>query len=170
MRMRPPDDEPLLHRTWLSLVPAALLLHAVEEGVATPRLLAQMAEINARLTGRVFDPPSAEQTSLLLVLLVGSAFGLGLLARRWHTALYGLVLLQGVMALNVLSHTAGALMLGEYSPGLVTAWVLEAPLSVVIFQRLRSEPWMTRVKWGALVPLVLLMHGPVLRAALTLSF
>jgi hypothetical protein len=61
---------------------------------------------------------------------------------------------------------AGAWMVGGYSAGLVTSVLIEAPLSVVIFRRLLAEPWMTRLRWAALVPLVPLIHGPGMRTAL----
>jgi hypothetical protein len=161
-----PADEDSLRRTKLWLVPIAVLLHAAEEALVAPMLLRQMSEIGAPMTGRIAELPSAGAVIGLLVLLVVTAFGLIVLARAWPAARYALVVLQGVMAYNVLSHVAGAWMVGGYSAGLVTSVLIEAPLSVVIFRRLLAEPWMTRLRWAALVPLVPLIHGPGMRTAL----
>ncbi len=147
-------------------MPIAVLLHAVEEALVAPLMLRQMSEIGAPMTGRFAELPSAGAVIGLLVLLVVGAFGLILLARAWPPGRYALVVLQGVMAYNVLSHLAGAWMVGGYSAGLVTSLLIEVPLSVVIFRRLLAEPWMTRWRWAALVPLLPLIHGPGMRTAL----
>jgi uncharacterized protein with HXXEE motif len=41
--------------------------------------------------------------------------------------------------MNVLTHVGGAVLLGGYAPGLVTAVLVEAPASVILFRRLRRE-------------------------------
>ena len=78
-------------------------------------------------------------TPLTTALLAAFAFALWLAARRWRGAATALVALQAVMAVNVLTHVAGAVLLGGYAPGLVTAVLVEAPVSVILFRRLRRE-------------------------------
>ena len=129
-------------------------------------MLAQMSAIGARVTGGTMALPSGPQLVALLGGLVLGAYGMRWCARRSVTGLYALILLQAVLALNVLSHTVGTVLTGAYSPGLVTAWLVQAPLSVLIAQRLRAEPWMTPLWWWSLAPLALLIHGPMLHLAL----
>ncbi len=150
-------------------MPVALLLHAVEEGIAAPLLLSQLAEVGSTMMGPSPALPSAGRVVGLLVLLVTASLGLLWLARRHPAAAYAMVVLQAVMTVNVFSHTAASLTMGEYTPGLVTSWVAEVPLSVVLFPRLRAEAWMSRARWIALLPLALLIHGPGLWAALWLA-
>lgn len=155
-----------VQRTHLSWVPAALLLHVAEEALAAPAMLAQMSAVGSRVTGGTMVLPSGPQLVALLAGLVLVSYGMRWWARRSMAGLYAIIVLQAVLALNVLSHTAGTLITGAYSPGLVTAWLVQAPLSVVIARRLRAEPWTTPLRWWMLVPLTVLIHGPLLRLAL----
>jgi hypothetical protein len=155
-----------VQRTHLSWVPAALLLHVAEEAWAAPVMLAQMAAVGTQMTGETMALPSGPRMVALLAGLVLLSYGVLQWARRSSAGLYALIALQTVLALNVLSHTAGTVLTGAYSPGLVTAWLVQAPLSVVIARRLRAEPWMTPLRRWTLVPVAVLIHGPLLRLAL----
>lgn len=156
----------LVQRAGLTWVPAALLLHAAEEAVAAPVMLAQMSAVGTRMSGGTMALPSGPQLVGLLAWLVLLSYGLLWYARRSSAGLYALIVLQAVLALNVLSHTAGTILTGAYSPGLVSAWFVQAPLSAMIALRLRTEPWMTPLRWWSLAPLAVLIHGPLLRLAL----
>lgn len=133
----PPADP----RRWrlLAIVPVALLLHNLEEaltiGPALPRMQAKLSG----LLGRAVALPSERQFHLDLVLITAFGFALLLAARWWRGAGWALVALQAVMAVNVLTHVAAAVFLGGYAPGLVTAVLVEAPASVILFRRLRRE-------------------------------
>jgi hypothetical protein len=152
--------------TGLVVVPLALLLHNVEEalgiGVALPRL-------EVALTGLIGRPailPSADQYYLALITVTALAFGVFFLARSWDPASYALVVLQGIMALNVVTHVFGAVLFRGYAPGLVTAVVVEGPMSAMVFQRVRRAGWLSRTQWRLLPLLVVFFHGPALLALL----
>ena len=133
----PPADP----RRWrvLALVPVALLLHNLEEALTMRAALPQMQGKWSAFLGRPVSLPSAHQYDVALVLITAFAFALWLAAGRWSGAATALVALQVVMAVNVLTHVAGAVLLGGYAPGLVTAVLVEAPVSVILFRRLRRE-------------------------------
>ena len=73
---------------------------------------------------------------------------------------WAIALVQAVVALNVVSHLAAALVLRSYTPGLASAVTLNLPFSVYVFRRATSEGWFGRRERWALVPAALLVHGP----------
>jgi hypothetical protein len=147
-------------------VPAALLLHNLEEaltiGAALPRLQAAWS----RWAGRPLTLPTEAQYERSLIALTVAVCALYLLARLSDRLAYALVVVQAVMTLNVGAHLIMAWVLGGYAPGLVTALLVEAPASLFVWSRLRQGAWMTRTQWGLLPPLAALLHGPGLIALL----
>ncbi len=152
--------------TGLAVVPLALLLHNVEEALGMRAALPRLEVVWSGLIGERATLPSTHQYHLALITVTALAFGVYLLARRWDPASYGLVVLQGVMALNVVSHVFGATLVRGYAPGLITAVVVEGPVSALVFQRIRREGWLSRTQWRLLPLLVVLLHGPALLALL----
>lgn len=128
-----PADRPLV------VVPLALLAHNAEEaltlGPALPRTRALLAE----WLGRPVALPSARQYQLALLALTAAVFLLWLAARARPAAARALVVVQAVMALNVLWHVAAAIVLGGYAPGVVTAVLVEAPASVLVYRWWRAR-------------------------------
>lgn len=123
----------------LALVPVALALHNLEEALTIAAALPAMEARWAAFMGRPVDLPSPSQYYVGLPLLAAFAFALWLAARRWSGAATALLALQAVMAVNVLMHVGAAALLGGYAPGLFTALLVEAPVSVTLFRRLRRE-------------------------------
>ena len=123
----------------MALVPFALRLHNLEEALTIGAALPQLQAKLSALLGRAVSLPTQRQFHLDLVLITAFGFALLLAARWWKGAAWALIALQAVMAANVLVHVAAALLLGGYAPGLVTALLVEAPVSVILFRRLRRE-------------------------------
>jgi hypothetical protein len=90
--------------------------------------------------------PSAHAYYAAIAVLTIAAFALLLLVRRWEAAAYALLVLQAAMAVNVVTHVIGAIAIGGYAPGLVTALLVEAPVSIVVFRRYNAG--VTRSKGG----------------------
>ena len=78
--------------------------------------------------------PSAHAYHVAFVVLTIGAFALLLLARWWTAAGYALIALQALMAINVITHVIGAVAIGGYAPGLITALLVEAPASVIVWR------------------------------------
>ena len=146
----------------LAVIPVALLVHNLEEAVAIGPAMPRLEATWSRLLGPTLSLPSVQQYDLALLLVTGLSFGLLLLARLWDPASYALVALQAVMALNVLTHLVGVVILGGYAPGVITAVLVEAPTSVAVFHRLREAGWMSRGQWRLLPFLAVVLHGPAL--------
>ena len=62
-----------------------------------------------------------------------------------------------------------AVVMRGYSPGLVSAVLINAPVSVYLFHRAARERWLPRTAWRALWPAALLVHGPGLVGLLLLA-
>ena len=148
--------------TGLAIVPVALLIHNLEEAFTIGAALPRLQTMLSTLLGRDLVLPSAQQYRLALSILTGIGFGVLLLARIWDQAAYALVVLQAVMTLNVVSHVVGAVLLESYVPGVVTAILVEAPTSAVVFSRLRRRKWMSTAQWRSLPLLAILLHAGVL--------
>ena len=146
----------------LAVIPAAFLLHNAEEALSIPIMLPVMQAKVTGFLGAWATVPSAEQYLVALALLTAAAVALWLLALRWDSLSYALVVLQATMAVNVLSHLGAAVLLGGYVPGIVTAVLVEAVVSVVVYRRVTRAGWMSRRQVVLLPILALVLHGPVL--------
>ncbi len=71
--------------------------------------------------------------------------------------------------MNVLSHVGAASMVRGYSPGLVTAVLVNLPFSAYLIGRAAREPWLSRRRLLGASPISLLIHGPLLVGLLSLS-
>jgi hypothetical protein len=157
----------------LWLIPAALAIHNTEEAIAFPAYL-------PLVRGRV--PPSIESlmagvdaSSLRVALLWATLIPLLILI--WVTwrpesraARWAALVVQTVVVINVVSHVVVAtFIMHGYSPGVLSALLINAPLSVYLFRRARREHWLPTVAWRSLVPAALVIHGPGLFALLLLS-
>jgi hypothetical protein len=149
----------------LWLVPLALLVHNLEEALTIGAALPRLQDRWTRWAGRPVALPSDVQFQRALVVLTVAVGALYLLAWTSDRFAYALVVVQAVMALNIASHVASAVLLGGYAPGLVTALLVEAPVSALVYRRLRGG-WMTPAQWRLLLPLALLLHGPALAGLL----
>jgi len=85
-------------------------------------------------------------------------------------ALWGALLVQAVVLLNVVAHVATAVLLTRgYTPGLATAVVVNLPFSLYLLRRAERERWLGRGALVALAPAALAVHGPLLLALLMLA-
>lgn len=153
----------------LVLIPIALLAHNAEEALTIRGALPRLTELAHRVAGSEATLPTVIQYHAALVIVTMLAFAVYSVSRSWHPLRYGLVVLQAVMALNVITHSIAALMLWGYVPGLITAWSVEAPTSWLVYRRIRDAGLLTRTQWRLLFPLGLLLHGPGLYALLQLA-
>ena len=71
---------------------------------------------------------------------------------------------------EIASHlVVAAVVMRGYSPGLASAVLINAPISVYLFRRAARERWLPRTAWRALWPAALLVHGPGLVGLLLLT-
>ena len=149
---------------WLAL--GFFTLHNAEEALAfrtyLPRTPALLPEPFAKIATTVSYPTMlaalAVVTALALAIAVATA--------AWpqsSRALWTLLTLEAVLALNVVAHVLIALFVFHgYSPGLATAVLVNAPFAIYCFRRAHRERWVSSAALRATVPAALLVHGPIL--------
>lgn len=156
----------------LWLVPILLAVHNLEEGLLMQRYLpAAQAAVPAffRRPVGLYDYP---QFVALLIVLTIAAFliaAFGGLTRPGSTAGYALLAVQATLLLNVASHIGAAFVLRGYSPGLVTALFVNLPFSLWLIAVAWQEHWYSRGALIGLVPIALILHGPVLLGVLAVA-
>ena len=84
-------------------------------------------------------------------------------------AAYFLCGLQFVIFFNVFSHVSSAILLRAYSPGLLTALLVNLPFSIFFFIRNYRSKFITRRNLPLFVIGALLAHGPLLLGLLKLA-
>jgi len=129
-------------------VPILLTLHNLEEALTFPRWL---PVIQTRVPFGLqawFDEISPGTVYVALIAATAVPWAIALWSvRRPSSGLASsfVLLVQAVVLLNVFWHVlvAGTLLRG-YSPGLLTAVMLNLPFSVYLFKRARQEGWVQR--------------------------
>lgn len=160
-------------RTVAWLVMALFTVHNLEEALALrtylPRVGALMPERFANLVATLSYPAMLIALATVSVL----AFVVALAVATWpHSplALWLLLTLEAVVALNAIAHVLSALLVFHgYGPGLVTALVINAPFAIYCFRRGHRERWLSSAAMSAIVPAALILHGPILLGGLWLA-
>jgi Protein of unknown function with HXXEE motif len=150
-------------------VPAAVLLHNVEEALTfaryAPSVVALVPEaVRARM-------PDIDYAYIALVVATAIPIALAAVARRQtpgRWAMYGLLLVAAVVLVNVVWHVAAALALGGYAPGVVTAVAINLPVMTIALRRARREGWLSRGAVAMYLGIGVLLHGTGLLAVLAL--
>jgi hypothetical protein len=157
----------------LWLVPALTAVHNTEEAATFPRYLPLVLERLPEAWRSIAGPISLGQlwAALAIVTLIPFALGAWAALRPADVApVWLLLLIQATLLLNVVWHVGAALFLFQgYAPGLVTAVLLNLPLSIYLMHRAARENWVSPRARRALLPGALVVHGPVLWGLLVLS-
>jgi hypothetical protein len=141
---------------WMLLFPVTYALHILEEYVAGEGFPAWAARTSgSELTNLRF---------LMMTLSAGAALTMAIMMALKVRQLEWLpITISAVFLLNTITHTVGTIRTSSYSPGLVTAWLLWAPLSITTLIYLRDIIRPGRYVISMLVGLAI--HGIVSLAA-----
>lgn len=149
------------------------MVHNAEEAIAfryyLPRMPGLLPEPFAAIAATVSYPV------MMVALAVVSSLALcvaAVVAARPESpgALWALLTLEAVLALNVLAHVlSSAIIFRGYGPGVATAVLVNAPFAIYCFRRARRERWVSPAALRATVPAALLIHGPILIGGLWLA-
>ena len=123
--------------------------------------------VESQLGVLVAPSPRAFLFALVLATLV--PLGVVLWATRRPdsaTRLWVALLVQAVMLLNVAWHVAALVLIRGYSPGLITAVLVNLPLSWYVLTRALRERWLGKRAFAFLIPAAVVVHGPLLGALL----
>jgi len=156
---------------WIAL--ALITLHNAEEALAFRTLLPRVPSLLPEPFSSIaagLDYPTM-LLALAVVTLVAAIVALATVIRpNSPRALWALLTLEAVMAINAVAHVASALFVfAGYGPGLLTALLLNAPFAIWCFRRARRERWVSTPALLATVPAALVLHGPALAGGLWLA-
>jgi hypothetical protein len=141
------------------LFPIAVALHNGEESMTMPAWVAQHA--GQLPLPQLVHPPSAGVIRAALLVLTLAAFVVTYLsARKGKQSVWAYLLFGGIVAMlvNVLvPHVPATLVFHGYTPGTVTAVLINLPLMSWLAVRAVREGWVSGGRawlFGALVPLM----------------
>jgi hypothetical protein len=148
--------------------PLAFAVHNAEEAWAFPRFLTR---VQAHLPDALSTVPisiAALETALAVVTAGFLAIAAWAAARPASAvARWAALLVPAIGVLNALAHTSSAtFLLRGYSPGVLTAVCVVAPISVLVLRRAWREHWLSPREWGLLWVTAVMLHGPILIAVL----
>jgi hypothetical protein len=148
----------------LWLVPLFFLVHNLEEAATfgvVRRNFPAWLPLQARNAASSVTHAQFLVALLLVTLLAVAATAWAHLRPSSRGALWSVLLVQSVIALNVGAHVAAAaFILKGYGPGLASALIVNLPFSIYLLRRARRERWVSARAQAALVPGALLLHGP----------
>jgi uncharacterized protein with HXXEE motif len=150
-------------------VPAAVLLHNVEEALTMPRYAPKVLALVPDTIRPLL--PSLDYMYVALGVATAIPIALALLARRrasssWAT--YGLLLVAAVVLVNVVWHLVAAIVLGGYAPGVLTAVAVNLPVMVTVLRWARREGWLSKGALWLYVVVGVMLHGAGLLALFAL--
>jgi hypothetical protein len=153
--MSPLDTWSLTQLSWL--IPLFFALHNAEEA---PRMATWSRAVDAPFLPRV----STLQFTVAVALLTLFVLLLTLIAVRMLPPGPGIALVVGMQAIifvNALTHIGTSIRYQQYSPGLVTAALINIPFSLYLFHRALQTPLLS---WRTL--LIALLLAPILMVGL----
>jgi hypothetical protein len=159
-------------RFWYFVVVLAFALHNLEEAIAASRMLDLMESrgpgyLRAFYSGiDVFTL----RTSLLILTVLGLL--VTVTAARSPTrpgSSYVMLVFGAIIGLNALAHVALTVALRAYMPGLLTALLLTLPVSALLLTLGRRERWVSSPAYWTILPVAVVVHGPVLLGFLRIS-
>lgn len=154
--------------TGLGLVPLAIVVHNIEEALTVRSHVPELQRMFADRFGLATTWPSPGHYHVALLFVSVVVLALYLVSRKIRGWGYSLLVVQAVMALNVLVHVTAAAVLGRYVPGLLSAVLVELPTSIIVFGGVRGTGRLSRTQWSLLPILAVLIHGPALLGLFTL--
>jgi hypothetical protein len=151
-------DRPSRRTLWL--IPTAVLIHNIEEGLTFsamwPTVQLQLANIGFRLW---WDRPEAIVPALAIVAALALAVIAWAARRPTPIRLWAALLVQAVMLVNVAWHVIAAIVVMHgYTPGLITALAFNFPVSWYVFSIARRERWISTTAFLLLIPVAVLLH------------
>ena len=160
----------------LLFLPLAFALHNAEEALTLSRAIPAVRDRAPALAAAFLGPSDPGRAVILTAL--GVATLVPLVASLWAVARpasvaarWAVLLVATTFLVNAASHVATALWLHAghrtptlgawYAPGLVTAVLVDLPLTLHVLRRAARERWLSsRRQWRWLLPAAILLHGP----------
>ena len=156
----------LVSRRSLYLLGAlAFGLHNTEEAIAASRMLELMQSRAPSLLRDFYAGIEVSEFRISLLILTALGVLVAAIAAQSPTkgsSSYVMLVFGGFIGLNALAHIGLTFAVREYMPGLLSALVLTLPASIVLLARGRRECWVSSSAYWTVLPVAVLIHGPVM--------
>jgi hypothetical protein len=162
----------ITRKTLLWLVPVVITIHNLEEAIFMPAFLQTRNSSIPSFLRELLPPLTYAQFLAPLILVTAIPYliaGLTKLDRDGSPGINLLLGVQVVMLINVLAHTAMAVVMWGYAPGLITALLINLPFSLYLLHRATREQWVSRRVLVLLLPIGVLIHVVGLPGLMILS-
>ncbi|MDR2962502.1 MAG: HXXEE domain-containing protein [Bacteroidales bacterium] len=134
-----------IQKYWL-FVAIAWTIHNVEEFLTMPQWIG--AHESQLPFNQIIPLANLQQSfpiGLLIVTLLLIIIPLLAIRRKWDNRVLGVVL--GIFLVNAVQHIAVSLALRTYSPGVITALLINLPLSIAILRQLFKQKLLKNFSW-----------------------
>ena len=163
---------PMSRRSWYLILGLALALHNGEEALRATYLLHFMQTDAPGFLRDVYAGITVSELQGSLLILTAIAF-LGIVVATVFSSAaasaFGMMVLAALLGLNAVFHIVLSIQTETYMPGLITAVLISLPVSVTLLVRARQQRWVSAAAFWAVLPVAVLIHGPVLDAIFRVS-
>jgi hypothetical protein len=159
-------------RSWYLILGLALCLHNAEEFLGATQMLQFMQSDAPGFLREVYAGITVAELQGSLLILTAIALLFIVVAAVFSAAAasaFGMMALAALIGLNAVFHIVMSIQYGAYIPGLVTALLISLPVSVTLLVRGRQQRWVPAKAFWAVLPVAVLIHGPVLDVLFRLS-
>jgi hypothetical protein len=143
----------------------AFALHNGEEAIGAAHMLQFMQSDAPGFLRDAYAGITVSELQGSLLILTGLVF-LGIAVAAVFPAAaasaFGMMVLAALLGLNAIFHIVLSIQAGAYMPGLLTALLISLPVSAALLVRARQQRWVSARAFWTVLPLAILIHGPVL--------
>ena len=161
-----------IHQGMTKSLGLALALHNGEEALrATHMLQFMQSDAPGFLRDAYAGITVSELQGSLLILTAIALLGAVVAAvfSAAAAAAFGMMVLAALLGLNAVFHIVLSIQAGAYMPGLITALLISLPVSVTLLVRAWQQRWVSARAFWTVLPVAVLIHGPVLDAGFRVS-
>ena len=163
---------PIGRRSWYLILALAFSVHNSEEWLLASQMLrfmqsdapAFLRDVYAGITVSELQGILLILTAVLLVVIAIAA-----VCAAATVSAFVMMVLAALLGLNAVFHIVMFIHTGVYLPGLVTAVLVSLPVAAALLVQARRRRWTPGPVFWAVVPVAVLVHGPVLDALFQLS-
>ena len=159
-------------RSWYITLGLALAIHNGEEVLRAAQMLQFMQSDAPGFLRESYTGIAVSELQGSLLILTAIAFVGIVVAAVFPVAAasaFGMMVLAALLGLNAVFHIVLSIQTAAYMPGLITAVLISLPVSVTLLIRARQQRWVSSGAFWTVLPVAVLIHGPVLSAAFRLS-
>ena len=159
-------------RSWCLILGLAFGLHNSEEVLLAPQVLQFMQSDAPGALRAVYAGITVSELQGVLLILTAASLGVIAIAAVLAAAAasaFGMMVLAATLGLNAVFHIVLFVQTRAWLPGLVTAVLVSLPVAAALLAQARRQRWTPAPAFWTVVPVAVIVHGPVLDALFNVS-